>query len=284
MSNHSSQIIINADDFGYCVERNKGIVECFQRGCVSSASLLVTSSGVKQAIQLAKEHHIPLGLHLNLTEGKPICSKLKTLVDSNGEMKGKFGFRDALKANAIDLAEVTQEFNAQLEFFQVHVGHLPTHIDGHQHVHILPQIVPTLSQVFVQFGINRTRIPNEPNLALATWLPEPLLNFYKTVNVQAIEARRVYLASGIISTKAFMGLSTTGKYGTLDRIKLELETMKKCNTVEWMVHPGYSQKHNGDEFSQSPEREFEKELLTNQSLIDFMHQNFKLISFKDLSY
>ncbi len=62
------QLIINADDFGYCHERNRGIVECFQQEAISHATILVNfGDSSKEAIRLANEHSIPVGLHLNLT-------------------------------------------------------------------------------------------------------------------------------------------------------------------------------------------------------------------------
>eukprot|EP01121_Diplochlamys_sp_Union-15-3_P004483 TRINITY_DN14677_c0_g1_i1.p1 TRINITY_DN14677_c0_g1~~TRINITY_DN14677_c0_g1_i1.p1 ORF type:complete len:112 (-),score=8.94 TRINITY_DN14677_c0_g1_i1:525-860(-) len=86
-------LIVNADDFGYCTERNNGICECFLNGLVSSVSLLVNGEAVQHAVDLAKKINIPMGLHLNLTEGKPIHSTVSSLLDNSGMMRGKFGLR-----------------------------------------------------------------------------------------------------------------------------------------------------------------------------------------------
>ncbi len=56
------QLIITADDFGYCGERNQGIVDCFLAGGVTRASLMMTGVAVTDAILLAKQHGIPLGI------------------------------------------------------------------------------------------------------------------------------------------------------------------------------------------------------------------------------
>lgn len=99
-------LIINADDFGYCDQRNRGIVESFQAGVVSSATLLVNADKALEAVKLSNEHGIPLGLHLNLTEGRPITACHNSLTADNGLMRGKFGFREALKSGEINLDEV----------------------------------------------------------------------------------------------------------------------------------------------------------------------------------
>lgn len=106
MDNGTRLLVVNADDFGYCDQRNRGIVESFQTGVVSSASLLVNADKALEAVQLSKEHGIPLGLHLNLTEGRSITKRHNSLTVENGFMRGKFGFREALKSGKIDLDEV----------------------------------------------------------------------------------------------------------------------------------------------------------------------------------
>ena len=100
------QVIVNADDFGYSDERNKGIVESFKFGVVSSVSLLVNGSSAREAIQLAQVNEMPLGLHLNLTEGLSIRKVKNTLTDDSGFFRGKMGFREALRDGRIDKLEV----------------------------------------------------------------------------------------------------------------------------------------------------------------------------------
>lgn len=99
-------LVVNADDFGYCDQRNRGIVESFQNGVVSSASLLANADKALEAVQLSKEYGIPLGLHLNLTEGKPIKTRNNSLASERGLLRGKFKLREALKLGEIDLDEV----------------------------------------------------------------------------------------------------------------------------------------------------------------------------------
>ena len=101
-------LIINADDFGYCPDRNRAIIEAFNKKSISSSSLLVNSLFAKDAAKLALEHNLPLGLHFNITEGKPVLNAhyVSTLVDEYGNFLGKFGLREALNNSTVNSEHV----------------------------------------------------------------------------------------------------------------------------------------------------------------------------------
>ena len=62
----SKNLVITADVFGYGLERNRGIVECFLEGAVTRASLLVNGVACSDAFDLAQKHHIPVGKEFHL--------------------------------------------------------------------------------------------------------------------------------------------------------------------------------------------------------------------------
>jgi predicted glycoside hydrolase/deacetylase ChbG (UPF0249 family) len=102
-------LIVTADDFGYAVQRDKGIIEAFNNGIITRASLLVNGfSAGTTAVKLAQEHGLILGIHLNLTEGKPVSENGNTSLTSEGNcfFRGKFGFRDALSRGEINMSHV----------------------------------------------------------------------------------------------------------------------------------------------------------------------------------
>ncbi|XP_071337832.1 carbohydrate deacetylase isoform X2 [Trachinotus anak] len=135
------KLVVTGDDFGYCPRRNQGIVDCFQAGGISNVSLLVNGSAAKDAADLAKRHNIPIGLHANLSEGVPVCHSLQqasTLTNQRGFFFGKMGFRQALERGQLSMKQVDLELRAQVRLFRELTGHLPHHMDGHQHVHVLP--------------------------------------------------------------------------------------------------------------------------------------------------
>ena len=99
-------LIFNADDFSYCPERNRGIIEAFNNKSISSSTLLVNSSFAENAVKLAFDNNMPLGLHFNITEGKPISRNVSSLVDDFGCFFGKFGLRQVIDSNKVDLEHV----------------------------------------------------------------------------------------------------------------------------------------------------------------------------------
>ena len=89
------KIKVTADDFGYCKERNAGIIESVNNGIVNSISVLVNSSCVDASCINLLTKVIKIGLHLNLTEGKPL-KHLKSLVNKNGIFFSKQLFQQKL--------------------------------------------------------------------------------------------------------------------------------------------------------------------------------------------
>ena len=163
-------LIINADDLGYSQARDMGIFLAFQNGCVTSASLIVngftSNTAAKEAIRLG----LPLGLHLNLTEGEPIAKSVHSIVVRNGDVsvfRGKLGFRIACEKGQVEENEVEAEILAQIhEFKRLTSGKTPTHVDGHQHCHLLSFTREIFAKTLKTAGIFRTRLPIEAPLFL----------------------------------------------------------------------------------------------------------------------
>jgi chitin disaccharide deacetylase len=125
-----TKLIINADDFGYSKGVNLGIIEAFQNGVVTSATLMANMPGAEHAAALAKENPgLGVGIHLVLTCGKPICRDVPSLINDHGEFHR---LADLEKIARID--EVERELTSQFERF-LSFRIQPTHIDSHHHVH-----------------------------------------------------------------------------------------------------------------------------------------------------
>ena len=88
----------------------------------------------------AKRANLPLGLHLNLSEGRPLSPRdeVPSLVDEDGRLLGKAGLWAACADGAVRPSDVAREANVQLRQFALLVGRSPTHVDGHQHAHVAP--------------------------------------------------------------------------------------------------------------------------------------------------
>lgn len=86
MHSVSKQLIINADDFGLTSGVNQAVMDCSQQGSVSSATLMVNTAASEEAASLARSNpNLGLGLHFNLTLGRPVSTPVKvpSLVDQS---------------------------------------------------------------------------------------------------------------------------------------------------------------------------------------------------------
>lgn len=57
----------------------------------------------------ARRHHIPTGLHANLSEGRPVGPArhgTSSLLSPEGFFLGKMGFREAVAAGDVDMPQV----------------------------------------------------------------------------------------------------------------------------------------------------------------------------------
>jgi len=67
---------------------------------ISSTSLLVNDDNAYQACLDAIFYKLPMGIHLNLTEGRPITKdlfRIKSLINSQDLMHAKIGLRNELE-------------------------------------------------------------------------------------------------------------------------------------------------------------------------------------------
>lgn len=127
------RLIINADDFGYSVGVNYGIIESYQRGVLTSTTLMPAMPGFEHAVGLAKENPgLGVGVHLTLTCGRPLLDGHKTLVLEDGSFPRKPYYLD--ERTSIDLDEVEREWAAQIERVLA-AGIVPDHLDSHHHIH-----------------------------------------------------------------------------------------------------------------------------------------------------
>lgn len=90
-----------------------------------------------------------LGLHLQLTSGRPVtdASHVKSLIDEQGRFK-------ALSEHARpDIEEVAREWDAQVDLFFNVFGFAPNHLDSHHSVHDLPGLGDVYLRLAKRLGV-----------------------------------------------------------------------------------------------------------------------------------
>ena len=243
---------------------------------------------------------LPLGLHLNLTEGLPVCpgtatSSLCDLSDGQQCFRGKHGLRIALLADEVEEIDLAAEVEAQLRRFRRWTGHMPRFIDGHQHVHVLPGIPDILVKAFSNVQGERSPsvkspVERKPWIRLPSLLDEPDPSEVPDAMSQALDPKQFHAlihsycevawkcfeGAGWHMPTRFVGYTVMGLDMSPDRI---LEEVRRAETqidaprgvFELMTHPGIpvppdSAKASGcgtgaDAFSQSHARQHELDVL-----------------------
>lgn len=154
-------VIVTADDFGRSDNICHAVELAFREGLVTDASLMVNAPSRDLGIEIARHNPgLGIGVHLALQDVEPLTrskfvSSLRHL--SNGAL-----FLRLLLARPSHIREVHSEMEAQVKWL-VNQGVQPSHINGHNHVHIHPRIRRSVSNLAIKFDIPWKRTPHERN-------------------------------------------------------------------------------------------------------------------------
>jgi predicted glycoside hydrolase/deacetylase ChbG (UPF0249 family) len=267
-------LIVNADDFGLNSGANRAIIECHQNGIVTSTTLMVNCPGTKEAAELAKENpELGVGLHFNLTQGRPLSNKHTSLTDKDGNFWRRRQFEKKLLAGKIAMDDVSEELGLQWDVIQS-LGISPTHIDSHQHIHVFPGIFKVVSALALGKKVP-VRIPQEALLlqdvlSIKTFLPQNILKLFRKVvlayycNKAGKYARKTALKTNAYFFSIF-GFWPPAPVLSLAHYEKILRRIPE-GLSELMVHPAYPVNDNG--YSTGIQRQSAQEtvLLQNSAL------------------
>ncbi len=242
-------LIVNADDFGWTEGVNRGIVETFRNGIVTSTSLLANGAAFADALEKASSAPgLGVGVHLNLSDGAPVADResVTSLLNDEGEFAG--GPESLLLRRArrgLLLGEVEREWEAQIEKVR-DAGIEPTHLDGHKHVHMLPGLFEIALKLAKRHEIGAIRIAHEAS-SLRAALSSGEKQRGAVVLKQGVQARGLKLLArdareqaeraGIGAADYFCGIAQTGEL-TKEGVARLLKNLPD-GTTELMCHPGY---------------------------------------------
>jgi len=284
-------LIVNADDLGWTEGVNRGIVEAFRHGIVTSASLLANGVAFAGGVMAARSAPgLGVGVHLNLSDGKPVADReaVMSLLNDNGDFAG--GPQSLLLKRArrgLVLREVEEEWAAQIQKVS-DAGIQPTHVDGHKHVHMLPGLFEIALRLAKKHGIGAIRVSLEES-SLRAALASGEKHRARVVIKQGVQARGLKLLArdareqaaraGIATTDYFCGIAQTGEMtreGVLRLLKILPE-----GTTELMCHPGYVDEALGKTVTRlQGSRQTELEILTDTEIRKLVaSQGIRLIDY-----
>ena len=159
------RILINADDFGQSDDTVAATIECFERGSLTSATIMPKMPATAKAIEFARQHpDLSFGVHLtyvrenDATPEAPFCraADIPALIDIDGRFPPSNSVRRAALLGRIPIDQIERETAAQIESL-VACGIPISHVDSHGHLHKFKPFREALRRVLPRFGITRAR-------------------------------------------------------------------------------------------------------------------------------
>lgn len=265
-------LIVNADDLGRSVEVNRGIAHVFKNGIVSSATLMVNFDAFADAVDLVKRFRIPVGIHFNLTEGRPVCSpsRVPSLVDSHGQFHPKFDFYRRLLTGRLRAQDLRRELHAQFTACRA-AGLDLDHYDGHHHVHALKGIAPICRSVCQEIQ----KLP----LRRISW-PHPSQSACSKIQQSAIHLFEDKRRNGIELCTTFWGFDFMDQQTKHDAFDTMLDHLQP-GIHEMMCHPGFESPQYIGYYNAQREREIA--VLCDSKIIQKIKElTIELVSYRDI--
>ncbi|MGE0195463.1 MAG: ChbG/HpnK family deacetylase, partial [Methylocystis sp.] len=133
-------VALCADDYGLSYGVSAGILEALDAGRLTAVSALVNGPRWPAlGLELFRRGgDADIGLHFNLTLGRPLSSMPKFA--PNGEFPPLSQVIRMAYGGRLPLDEIRAELDRQFDRFEAVMDRPPDHVDGHQHVHVLPGI------------------------------------------------------------------------------------------------------------------------------------------------
>lgn len=253
------KLVVNADDFGKSERTNERIKSSVIEGAVTSTSVMGNIEKTSDLDTIETED-IGWGVHLNVTEGKPVRDDLQTLVDDSGSFLGFKRFLLSYFAGKIRLSEIEKEFEAQIEKADNLIERKPDHLNSHHHVHMLPRVYKIVERKAENRDINHLRCSKEV-------IPLESAYIRKSFNIENLSRAAVsaLMRCGLRSSSdfSFTGIINMGEWD-VEKMNAFLSSNKREKT-ELCVHPEY---------------ECDLRAVTDSSVLRKMSADYKMTDFR----
>ena len=279
------RLIVNADDFGLHAAVNRGILAAHTEGIVSSTSLMAGGAAFDDAVRIAR--HCPqlgVGVHLTLVGASPLLpvAEVSSLLDEAGDFYGSYPlFIKRFLRGKIRLAEVERELAAQIDRVCM-AGIQPSHLDSHQHLHVVPGIAGIVLKLARRFSIRAIRIPAEPLLFFGGKAPSLGRVIGRTgLTLLAEVFRRQAVGAGFAVTGHFFGMLSGGQMNQAALLSI-LQSLPEGDS-EIMVHPGDGDESLAEKYSWGYHWTEELQALCSGEVKTSVgQQKIQLISYREL--
>jgi len=280
-------VIFSADDLGLLYAFNEGVRSAYNAGLLTSTCIRANGYAYEHAIHeiLPACPGLGLGIHLCLNEAECVApaERVSMLLADGRALRPGFYPLLRVARSPLGRVQIERELRAQIERV-LDDGLRPDHLNGHQHVHMIPAIFRLTCRLAREYGISAVRLVRELPYATGGWgkslqpllnanfAKHLLLNWYARVNEAAARACRV------ATPDYFIGVSYTA-YMTLATIRDGLRAAPS-GSVEVLLHPAIGPDPRDKRYPVAslrryvcaPGRAFELRALRQPELYDFLQR------------
>lgn len=224
------RLIVTADDVGLHPGMTRGALAAHDRGIVTAVSVSPNGRDFGPAVELLwGRPRLEVGAHLTLVGERPLSlpETIPSLVDPAGLLHAGYpAFAARYAVGRIRAIDLETELRAQVERLLA-TGLRVTHLNSHQHLHVLPRVFEIVLRLAEEHGVPVVRIPNEPEAR-----PTP-----RGLQLAALNAlgRRARSLGRIASPDRTVGVMAAGCL-TPARLRRCLDQVE--GTTELVCHPG----------------------------------------------
>jgi len=146
-------LIVTADDVGLHAGMTEGAIRAHREGIVTACSIVANGAAFEDAVaRLRDVPSLEVGVHLTLVEERPL-----TPIRAPRKYTS---YVPLYLARVISIAAIERELRAQIERVLTS-GLRVTHLNGHQHLHLLPRIFRVVCSLARQYAIPYVRIVDD---------------------------------------------------------------------------------------------------------------------------
>lgn len=244
MPQSSRTIVLNADDYAMTDGVSRSIEALAYARRLSATSVMSTMPEWPVSaprLRLLRDR-IAIGLHLNLTLGAP--SGVMRKLAPEGAFPSLGTLLKASLLGRLDRAEISAEIARQLDLFEKHLGFPPDHVDGHQHVQVLPVIRTALLDELARRYTRSALLVRDPSDAADQLIARGVAGV-KALTVKALSAgfadaarRRGMPVNGRFA--GFSAFDTAASYQAEITGELDRGALRRTGLAIIMCHPGYA--------------------------------------------
>lgn len=278
------QLLVNADDFGRHVLINQAVAQCVEQGCLRSATLMPGGKAFDDAVHTAQTHpDLGVGIHFTLVNGYPVLppEEIPSLVTADGVFYDDYiHFVKRFLSGKVRMEEVRRELAAQAEKV-TRTGLALTHVDSHQHMHVLPGIFSAVLDAAEAIQLDAVRIPRTPLFAGDSGSLGQLIGRFGLA-VLADLAGREAKRRGFRTPDHFAGI-VAGEAVHEGHFRHIIE-MLKPGATEVMMHPGADTAALKKACQWEHDFEAERDAIISTDIKELLQKKqVEVISFRDIA-